>query len=92
MRQTLYLIDGTALLYRSHFVFIKNPLVNSRGEHTSAIFGVVNSFLHFLELKRAENILISFDTQTAKTSPDYPDSAAVASGFKRVADIRSIHV
>lgn len=61
MRQTLYLIDGTALLYRSHFAFIKNPLVNSRGEHTSAIFGVVNSFLHFLELKRAENILISFD-------------------------------
>ncbi|HQC47645.1 MAG: hypothetical protein BWX83_00218 [Candidatus Cloacimonetes bacterium ADurb.Bin117] len=34
----------------------------------------------------------TFDTQTAKTSPDYPDSAAVASGFKRVADIRSIHV
>ncbi|MDD3142939.1 MAG: 5'-3' exonuclease H3TH domain-containing protein, partial [Candidatus Cloacimonetes bacterium] len=61
MRPTLYLIDGTALLYRSHFAFIKNPLVNSRGEHTSAIFGVVNSFLHILELKRAENILISFD-------------------------------
>ena len=61
MRPTLYLIDGTALLYRSHFAFIKNPLVNSRGEHTSAIFGVVNSFLHFLELKQAEHILISFD-------------------------------
>lgn len=61
MRPTLYLIDGTALLYRSHFAFIKNPLVNSRGEHTSAIFGVVNSFLHILELKRAEHILISFD-------------------------------
>ncbi len=61
MRQTLYLIDGTALLYRSHFAFIKNPLVNSRGEHTSAIYGVVNSFLHFLELKQAANILISFD-------------------------------
>ena len=61
MRQTLYLIDGTALLYRSHFAFIKNPLVNSRGEHTSAIFGVVNSFLHILEQKQAANILISFD-------------------------------
>ena len=34
----------------------------------------------------------TFDTQSAKTAPDYPDSAAVASGFKRVADIRSIHV
>lgn len=61
MRKTLYLIDGTALLYRSHFAFIKNPLVNSRGEHTSAIFGTVNSFLYFLEQKQPQNILISFD-------------------------------
>jgi DNA polymerase I len=61
MRKTLYLIDGTALLYRSHYAFIRNPLVNSKGEHTSAIFGVINSFLHILEKKQAENILISFD-------------------------------
>ncbi len=61
MRKTLYLIDGTALLYRSHYAFIKNPLVNSRGENTSAIFGVINSFLHILDLKQAEYVLISFD-------------------------------
>jgi DNA polymerase-1 len=61
MRKTLYLIDGTALLYRSHYAFIKNPLVNSRGEHTSAIFGVVNSFLHIIEVKKAEHIAVSFD-------------------------------
>lgn len=61
MRETLYLIDGTALLYRSHYAFIKNPLINSRGENTSAIFGVINSFLHILELKQTEHILVSFD-------------------------------
>ncbi len=61
MRKTLYLIDGTALLYRSHYAFIKNPLINSRGENTSAIFGVINSFLHILDLKQAEYVLISFD-------------------------------
>ncbi|MBW6513711.1 MAG: DNA polymerase I [Candidatus Syntrophosphaera sp.] len=61
MRKTLYLIDGTALLYRSYYAFIKNPLVNSQGQHTSAVYGVINSFLHILELKQAENILISFD-------------------------------
>ncbi|HNZ07114.1 MAG TPA: 5'-3' exonuclease H3TH domain-containing protein, partial [Candidatus Cloacimonadota bacterium] len=61
MRPTLYLIDGTALLYRSHFAFIANPLVNSKGQHTSAIFGVINSFLRLLELKHADHILISFD-------------------------------
>jgi DNA polymerase-1 len=61
MSKTLYLIDGTALLYRSHYAFVKNPLVNSRGQNTSAIFGVVNSFLHILEARQARHILISFD-------------------------------
>ncbi len=61
MRNTLYLIDGTALLYRSHYAFIGKPLVNSRGENTSAIFGVVNSFLHILERKQAQHIVVSFD-------------------------------
>ena len=39
----LILIDGSAVAYRSHFAFIRNPLINSRGENTSAIFGFVNS-------------------------------------------------
>lgn len=61
MRKTLYLIDGSAMLFRSHFAFIKNPLVNSQGQHTSAIFGTVNSFLHFVEKMAPENIVVSFD-------------------------------
>ncbi|MCB5229475.1 MAG: DNA polymerase I [Candidatus Cloacimonetes bacterium] len=61
MKTKLYLIDGTALLYRSHYAFIANPLVNSKGQHTSAIFGVINSFLKLLELKDATHIIISFD-------------------------------
>lgn len=61
MKPTLYLIDGTALLYRSYYAFIANPLVNSKGQNTSAIFGVINSFLKLLELKNASYILISFD-------------------------------
>ena len=28
----VFLVDGTALAYRSYFAFIRNPLVNSRGE------------------------------------------------------------
>ncbi|MDP2174142.1 MAG: DNA polymerase I [Candidatus Cloacimonadaceae bacterium] len=61
MSKTLYLIDGTALLYRSHFAFIKNPLTNSKGQNTSAIFGVINSFLSLIENRQAEYLLISFD-------------------------------
>jgi len=61
MKPTLYLIDGTALLYRAYYAFIKNPLINSKRQNTSAIFGVVSTFLHLLEKKDPQNILISFD-------------------------------
>ncbi|MDZ4120877.1 MAG: 5'-3' exonuclease H3TH domain-containing protein, partial [Candidatus Cloacimonadaceae bacterium] len=59
--KTLYLIDGTALLYRAYYAFIRNPLVNSKGQNTSAIYGVVNSFLHFLDTHSPEYIIVSFD-------------------------------
>ncbi len=61
MATKLYLIDGTALLYRAHFAFIKNPLINSKKMNTSALFGVVNSFLYLVKSKDAEYLAISFD-------------------------------
>ncbi|GAB1467873.1 DNA polymerase I [Candidatus Cloacimonadota bacterium] len=61
MAEKLYLIDGTALLYRAHFAFIKNPLINSKGMNTSAIYGVINSFISLIETQQAEHIAISFD-------------------------------
>lgn len=61
MKAKLYLIDGTALLYRAYFAFIRDPLINSRGENTSAIFGVVNSFLTLLDKHQAEYLAIAFD-------------------------------
>ena len=39
----LFLLDGLALAYRSHFAFIRRPLLNSRGEHTSALFAFANT-------------------------------------------------
>ncbi len=57
----LYLIDGTALLYRAYYAFIRNPLINSKGQNTSAIYGVVNSFLHFLDTHDPRHIIVSFD-------------------------------
>jgi len=43
----LFLIDGYALIYRSFFAMISRPLTTSRGENTSAAWGVAN-FLHRL--------------------------------------------
>ncbi len=61
MKDKLYLIDGTALLYRAYYAFIRNPLINSRQENTSAIFGVINSFLTLIDKMDARYIAISFD-------------------------------
>ena len=51
-RPRFFLIDGTALAYRAYFAFVHNPLRNSRGQNTSAIFGVANSLL---KIRREEN-------------------------------------
>lgn len=61
MAEKLYLIDGTALLYRAHFAFIKNPLINSKGMNTSAIYGVASSFIRLVESLDAQHIAIAFD-------------------------------
>ena len=48
----LLLIDGHSVIYRSFFAFIRNPLRNSKGFNTSAVFGFVQTLTKlFKELK-----------------------------------------
>lgn len=62
-RPSLYLIDGSALIYRAFFAFIRNPLINSKGEDTSAAFGFVNSILKILKDENPDYIAVVFDTK-----------------------------
>ncbi len=59
---SLYLIDGSAIVYRAYFAFIRNPLINSKGENTSATFGFVNSLLKIINDEKPDYIAIAFDT------------------------------
>jgi len=61
-RKKLFLIDGSALAYRSYFAFVKNPLINSRGENTSAIFGFLNSLLKIIDEHHPDYLAAVFDT------------------------------
>jgi DNA polymerase-1 len=45
----LFLVDGYALLYRAFFAMIARPLRTSRGENTSAAWGVANFLLRLEE-------------------------------------------
>ena len=58
----LYLIDGYAMLYRSHFALIRNPLINSKGMHTSALFGFINQILKLINNDKPDLMVAAFDT------------------------------
>lgn len=58
---TLFLVDGTALAYRGYFAFIKNPLINSKGENTSAPFAFTNSLLKLIREYEPTHIAVVFD-------------------------------
>jgi DNA polymerase I len=59
----LLLVDGSALLYRSHFAFARNPLRNTRGEVTSAVYGYLNTLLPLLDERRPDRVAVVFDTK-----------------------------
>ncbi len=60
-RPRIFLIDGTALAYRGYFAFIRNPLRNSKGKNTSAVYGVANSLLKIRREERPDYWLFVFD-------------------------------
>jgi DNA polymerase-1 len=58
----LFLLDGMALVYRAHFAFIQNPIRNSKGVNTSALYGFINTLLFILEKENPSHIGVAFDT------------------------------
>ncbi|BCX50358.1 DNA polymerase I [Haloferula helveola] len=58
----LYLLDGMALVYRAHFALIRNPIRNSKGINTSALYGFTNTLLTILENEKPTHLGVAFDT------------------------------
>ena len=67
----LYLLDAMALAYRSHFIFISRPLVNSKGENTSAAYGFTTALLKLIEDHEIKHLAVVFDALTGP--PTYRD-------------------
>lgn len=75
--ETLYLIDGSALAYRAHFAFIRNPLINSKGQLVSAVYGFTNSILRLLIDEKPRYIAVVMDTKEKTFRHEkYPDYKA----------------
>ncbi|MCH1508142.1 MAG: DNA polymerase I [Akkermansiaceae bacterium] len=71
----LFLLDGMALVYRAHFAFIRNPITNSNGVNTSAIYGFANTLLTIIGKESPTHLAVAFDTSAPtsrhKTYPEY---------------------
>ncbi len=60
-KETLYLFDAYALIYRAYFAMSKNPLINSKGFNTSAISGFTNSLFEILTKYNPNYAAVVFD-------------------------------
>lgn len=58
----LFLIDGMALAYRVYFAFARNPLVNSKGEDVSTVFGFTKTLLQIIDDEKPDYLSVVFDT------------------------------
>jgi DNA polymerase I len=100
----LFLLDGMALVYRAHFALIRNPIMNSKGVNTSAIFGFVNTMLEIIDNHAPTHLGVAFDTKEPtprhKIFPEYKaqrdampeDLAAAIPEVKRILNAFNIPV
>ena len=68
----LFLVDGYALIYRAFFAMIGRPLTTSRGENTSAVYGVAQFLLRLFERYRPAYVGWVHDAGTSFRHEAYP--------------------
>ncbi len=57
------IIDALAMAYKAYFAFINRPLVNSKGEATSAVYGFLNQLIRVIESTNPDIIAVAFDSK-----------------------------
>lgn len=57
----LFLIDGHALIFKMYYAFLGRPMVNSRGEDTSILFGFTKYLLELIEKEQPTHLAVCFD-------------------------------
>ena len=62
-QKRLFLLDAYALIFRGYYAFIKNPIVNSKGQDTSAIMGFMNSLFDVIRRERPDHLAVCFDKE-----------------------------
>ena len=61
MADTLYLIDGHALVFKMYYAFLRRPMINSQGADMSILFGFTKYLLEMLERDKPTHVAVAFD-------------------------------
>ena len=62
VKKKLFLLDGMALAYRSHFALTNNPRMTTTGMNTSMVFVFTNTLLEILNKEQPTHLAVVFDT------------------------------
>jgi DNA polymerase I len=99
----LFLVDGYALIYRAFFALIARPLTTSRGENTSAAWGIVNFLQRLLDSHRPDYLGWVHDSGLSFRHERYPAYKATREklteelqsdfdrGMERIRDVLDAH-
>ena len=60
----LFVIDVMPLLYRGHFVFLRNPRMTTSGINTSSLFVFASSLMQLLDEYNPTHVALAFDSRT----------------------------
>jgi DNA polymerase-1 len=61
--KTFVIVDAMAMAYKAYYAFISRPLLTSKGEPTSAVYGFVNQLLKVLEDHKPDYIAVATDSK-----------------------------
>jgi DNA polymerase-1 len=59
--EKFFLIDGHAQIFRMYYAFMRHPLINSKGQDTSILFGFTKMILELINKEHPTNIAVVFD-------------------------------
>jgi len=62
-KKKFVIIDAMALAYKGYYAFISRPLMTSKGEPTSAVYGFVSQLLKIIEDTKPDYIAVAFDSK-----------------------------
>ena len=59
--QKIFLIDGHSQIFRMYYAFMRRPMVNSKGEDTSILYGFTKMLLELITKEQPTHLAVAFD-------------------------------